>query len=181
MSTVLHPIQHSPQSEEPAEPAGQTSAHSSPLGKLVTQYLAVLSNERGSSPHTLRAYERELRSFVLYIIENLGQDTAPSAIEHTRIRAWLGSLYERGLSKASAARALAAVRSWFRWLARFGHVHQNAASLVATPKLREMDEHGAPRAGHPGQPGAHGFVAAPAPQPGDFVQQPGDRIRTLGP
>jgi hypothetical protein len=53
--------------------------------------------------------------------------------------------------------------------------------LVATPKLREMDEHGAPRAGHPGQPGAHGFVAAPAPQPGDFVQQPGDRIRTLGP
>jgi hypothetical protein len=41
--------------------------------------------------------------------------------------------------------------------------------LVATPKLREMDEHGAPRAGHPGQPGAYRFVAASAPQPGDFV------------
>jgi integrase/recombinase XerC len=107
----------------------------SPLGELVTQYLAVLANERGSSPHTLRAYERELRSFVAYILKAQGQGAAASAIEHTRIRAWLGSLYERGLSKASAARALAAVRSWFRWLARFGHVDQNVASLVATPKL----------------------------------------------
>jgi len=107
----------------------------STLGQLVTAYLSVLANERNSSPHTLRAYERELRSFVLWIAKNAGPDTAPAAIEHTQIRAWLGSLYDRGLSKASAARALAAVRSWFRWLARFGHVNQNVASLVATPKL----------------------------------------------
>ena len=121
--------------EQNLEGSAQASPEHSPLGKLVTAYLAVLANERGSSPHTLRAYERELRAFVAYIIENQGHDTQPSAIGHTRIRAWLGSLYERGLSKASAARALAAVRSWFRWLARFNHVSQNVASLVATPKL----------------------------------------------
>jgi len=135
---VLKPIRSTSKSEAPAESDNQStvmSAQSSPLGQLVTQYLAVLANERGSSPHTLRAYERELRAFVQYIVENLGHDTAPSAIEHTRIRAYLGSLYQRGLSKASAARALAAVRSWFRWLARFNHVSQNVASLVATPKL----------------------------------------------
>ena len=40
-----------------------------------------------------------------------------------------------GLSKASAARALAAIRSWFKWLARTGHIEQNAASLVSTPRL----------------------------------------------
>ena len=105
------------------------------LDNLVTAYLAVLANERNSSPHTLRAYERELRSFAQWIAQNSGPDTQPAAIEHTQIRAWLGTLYNRGLSKASAARALAAVRSWFRWLARFGHVNQNVASLVATPKL----------------------------------------------
>ncbi|HEY9126657.1 MAG TPA: tyrosine-type recombinase/integrase [Acidobacteriaceae bacterium] len=105
------------------------------LGRLVTEYLHMLANERGSSPHTLRAYERELRGFVGYIAEEMGVEVDPAAIEHTRIRAWLGSLYERGLSKASAARALAAVRSWFRWLARIGKVEQNVASLVATPKL----------------------------------------------
>jgi len=105
------------------------------LGALVTEYLHVLAYERGSSPHTLRAYERELRGFVAYMTALMGADVQPAAIEHTRIRAWLGSLYERGLSKASAARALAAVRSWFRWLARVGKVEQNVASLVATPKL----------------------------------------------
>jgi integrase/recombinase XerC len=115
--------------------AAQAVAEQTPLGQLVTAYLAILANERASSPHTLRAYERELRGFVAYIVKAQGHDTPASAIEHTRIRAYLGSLYERGLSKASAARALAAVRSWFRWLARFGHVNQNVASLVATPKL----------------------------------------------
>jgi integrase/recombinase XerC len=122
----------SPVLEEAVE---QSEQQESPLGKLVVEYLRVLANERGSSPHTLRAYERELRGFIDYIVEELGQEATLEAIDHTRIRAWLGSLYERGLSKASAARALAAVRSWFRWLARVGKVEQNVASLVATPKL----------------------------------------------
>jgi integrase/recombinase XerC len=43
-------------------------------------------------------------------------------------------LYERGLTKASAARALAAIRSWFKWLAKEGKVAQNPALLVSTPK-----------------------------------------------
>jgi integrase/recombinase XerC len=47
----------------------------------------------------------------------------------------LGLLYGRGLTKASAARALAAVRSWFKWLAKEGKVAQNPALLVSTPKL----------------------------------------------
>jgi integrase/recombinase XerC len=43
-------------------------------------------------------------------------------------------LYERGLTKSSAARALAAIRSWFKWLAKEGKVAQNPALLVSTPK-----------------------------------------------
>ncbi len=113
----------------------QAAIAASPLGELATAYIAVLANERGSSPHTLRAYERELHTFVAWIAKALGPETPASAIDHSHIRAWLGSLYQRGLSKASAARALAAVRSWFRWLARFGYVSQNVASLVATPRL----------------------------------------------
>ena len=120
---------------DPLTTTAETQAPSTSLSELVTTYLAVLANERGSSPHTLRAYERELRNFVAYIVKAQGASTTAAAIDHTRIRAWLGSLYDRGLSKASAARALAAVRSWFRWLARFNHVSQNVASLVATPRL----------------------------------------------
>ncbi len=106
-----------------------------PLSPLVDGYLSVLANERGSSEHTLRAYDRELHAFAAYIAECHASLQSAERIEHTHIRAYLGTLLERGLSKASTARALAAIRSWFKWLARAGHVQQNVASLVATPKL----------------------------------------------
>src|SRR4051812_9245176 len=115
--------------------AATATAPAPPLDKLVSEYLRVLANERAASAHTLRAYERELASFVSYIIERYGQENSPARIEHTHIRSYLGTLYERGLSKASTARALAAIRSWFKWLARTGRVEQNVASLVATPRL----------------------------------------------
>ncbi len=105
------------------------------LDKLVSDYLRVLANERAASAHTLRAYERELGSFASFIMERYGKEQTPERIEHTHIRAYLGTLYDRGLSKASTARALAAIRSWFKWLARTGRVEQNVASLVATPRL----------------------------------------------
>jgi len=107
----------------------------------VDAYLQVLANERGASAHTLRAYQRELHAFVAWIIAHIGGEASGSdgpsvdQIEHTHIRAYLGTLYERGLSKASAARALAAIRSWFKWLARTGHIELNAAALVTTPRL----------------------------------------------
>ena len=106
-----------------------------PISSLVDEYLRVLGNERGSSEHTLRAYRRELLGFAAYIAESHSRMSSVASIEHTHIRFYLGTLLERGLSKASTARALAAVRSWFRWLARSGHVEQNVASLVATPRL----------------------------------------------
>jgi integrase/recombinase XerC len=105
------------------------------LQALVDEYLRVLLNERGASVHTLRAYQRELSGFTAYISQRHGNELSVASIEHTEIRGFLSALYDRGLSKASAARALAAVRSWFKWLARAGYVEQNAASLVATPRL----------------------------------------------
>jgi integrase/recombinase XerC len=105
------------------------------LADLAAAYVAALRGERASSPHTLRAYQRELAAFSTYVSKALGPQAQPGQIAHTLIRSYLASLYARGLSKASAARALAAIRSWFRWLAAGGHVEQNAAALVSTPRL----------------------------------------------
>jgi integrase/recombinase XerC len=102
---------------------------------LTERFLSVLATQRGSSEHTLRAYAREIRSFAGYLAEVLGADARIQAVEHTHIRSYLAVLYERGLTKASAARALAAIRSWFRWLAKERLVEQNPALLVSTPKL----------------------------------------------
>ena len=114
--------------------ATAAAAAAGPLDALVTGYLQMLRSERGASAHTLRAYERELRNFAAWAAER-DNSMSVDRIEHTHIRAYLGALYERGLSRASAARALAAIRSWFKWLARTGYIEQNAAALVSTPRL----------------------------------------------
>ncbi|HEV2576494.1 MAG TPA: tyrosine-type recombinase/integrase [Acidobacteriaceae bacterium] len=103
--------------------------------ELAGKFLAMLREERGASEHTLRAYGREVRGFAEYLGETLGEDGDVRKVEHTHIRAYLAVLFDRGLTKASVARALAAVRSWFKWLARSGYVESNPASLVSTPKL----------------------------------------------
>jgi integrase/recombinase XerC len=101
----------------------------------VEEFLAMLAAERNASPHTVRAYARELRGFADFLAKQYGARLAIAKIEHPQIRAYLGELYTRGLGKASVARALAAIRSWFKWLARQGVVEQSPAALVSTPKL----------------------------------------------
>jgi integrase/recombinase XerC len=102
---------------------------------LAERFLSMIENERGASEHTVRAYRREVRNFAEYLTEAVGSEGRIVQVEHLHIRAYLGVLYERGLTKASAARALAAVRSWFKWMAKEGVVQQNPALLVSTPKL----------------------------------------------
>lgn len=101
----------------------------------VEDFLSTLAYERTGSPHTQRAYSRELHSFAEFAVAKFGAEFPIQKIEHQHIRAYLNELYQRGLSKASVARALAAIRSWFKWLARQGDVEQSPAVLVSTPKL----------------------------------------------
>ena len=86
--------------------------------------------ERNASSHTIKAYTGDLDSFAAYI-----GSCEWKVIDHIAIRGFLSHLYDKGLSKTSVARALAAVRSLYRWLAQEGVVEQNPAKLVSTPRL----------------------------------------------
>ncbi len=99
------------------------------IEKTVAKFLRSL-RERNASAHTLRAYGNDLAQFAAY-----AGDADLRSLDHVRIRGFLSHLYERGLSKTSVARALAALRSLYRWLAREGLADQNPAALVSTPKL----------------------------------------------
>ncbi len=102
----------------------------SAVQKGIEQFLKSLQ-EKNSSPHTLKAYSNDLARFSLF----LGDGAKWRDIDHVRIRSFLSHLYERGLSKTSVARSLAALRSLYKWLGREGMVEQNPAALVSTPKL----------------------------------------------
>jgi integrase/recombinase XerC len=99
------------------------------VGKAVGDFVRHL-RERNASPHTVKAYSRDLARFAAYAGSRGWRE-----IDHIAVRGFLSQLYEKGLSKTSVARALAAARSLYRWLAREGVVEQNPAKLVATPKL----------------------------------------------
>src|SRR6267154_2325045 len=99
--------------------------------KAVADFLRHL-RERNASPHTIKAYSGDLANFAAY-----SGSRGWKQIDHIAIRGFLSQLYEKGLGKTSVARALAAVRSLYRWLAREGIVEQNPAKLVATPKRPE--------------------------------------------
>ena len=115
--------------------SNQKRVRGTTFSDLAEKFLAMLREERGASEHTLRAYGREVRGFAEYLGETLGEGADIKSVEHTHIRSYLAVLFDRGLTKASVARALAAVRSWFKWLARSGFVESNPALLVSTPKL----------------------------------------------
>jgi integrase/recombinase XerC len=97
----------------------------------IRKFLESLRAERNASAHTLRAYGNELARFAEY----LGPELRWKDVDHVTIRGFLSHLHGCGLSKVSVARALAAVRSLYKWLAREGVVQQNPAKLVATPRL----------------------------------------------
>ena len=99
------------------------------IEKAVDRFLRTLA-QRNVSKHTLKGYAADLDRFA----EHVGQRPWRT-IDHLTIREFLSHLYDHGLSKISVARALAAVRSLYRWLGREGIVEQNPAALVSTPRL----------------------------------------------
>jgi integrase/recombinase XerC len=105
-------------------------AHKRTTVELATDEFLRHLRERNSSAHTIKAYASDLDVFAAYI----GARDWKS-INHIAIRGFLSHLYDKGLSKTSVARALAAVRSLYRWLAQEGVVEQNPAKLVSTPRL----------------------------------------------
>ena len=101
----------------------------------VDEYLTHLEKERNVSPNTLKAYARDCTEFIAYLNEYYGG--APwgwQGVDRLAMRGFLARLTRRGLAKRSVARALAAVRGLYRFLANNEIVDANPARAVGTPK-----------------------------------------------
>ena len=101
-------------------------------GELIKKFLRHMELEKGASPHTLRAYEREIGSFFAE-----WKFSAPEEVKFPDIRAHIASLSARGLEKSSVSRSLSALRAFFRFLNREGYMNSNPAKVVASPKLEK--------------------------------------------
>ncbi len=96
-------------------------------------FSAYLRDERRVSPHTLRAYEREVAAFVEFCQRELTVGR-PGDVTRAALRAFLAHLHLRRLGRASVQRALAAVRTYFRFLLRENLVSSNPARSLTGPR-----------------------------------------------
>src|SRR5437667_2676472 len=117
------------------------------LDQLRNSFLDHLRYERNVSAHTWRNYESDMQQFINYLspakpergksaTKRSAQPPGPDIkqIDHITIREWLSSLHSDHKKKASIARKLAAIRTFFQFLVREGLIESNPAKLVATPR-----------------------------------------------
>jgi integrase/recombinase XerC len=106
----------------------------------VEAFLEHLALNENASDNTVRAYESDLAQFVAFLAQQLNRrrgDVTPQDVDRGRIRGFLTDLHKRGNSRSSAARKLAAIRAFGRFLRREGLVDSDPAALVGTPKREQ--------------------------------------------
>jgi len=109
-----------------------------PLPEHVAGFLEYIEKERNDSPNTVIAYRRDLAAFVEFLSGYYGAEGwSWSGLDRLAIRGFMGHLTRRGLSKRSVARALSAVRSFYRYLHQSEDVEANPARGVSTPKVEK--------------------------------------------
>jgi integrase/recombinase XerC len=100
-------------------------------------FLKFLALNRNLSKHTVRAYDSDVWQFLQHVASDAGvkpRDLQPTALNRTVIRSFLGTLHARGQTRSTAARKLAAIRTFVRYLRREELIEGDPGSLVGTPK-----------------------------------------------
>ncbi len=103
-------------------------------------FLEYLRFNENASEHTVRAYESDLSQFVTFLAARAGQsrsDLTMADFDHLKIREFLADLHKKGNTRSSAARKLAAIRTFSRYLRREGFIEGDPAALVGTPKREQ--------------------------------------------
>ena len=104
---------------------------------LVAEFLEHLEKERQVSPHTVTAYRRDLDGFVEFCGRHYGGEWSWESVDRLGMRGFLGELQRRGLAKRSAARALSAVRTFYRYLQAHHGFGVNPARGTRIPRLEK--------------------------------------------
>jgi len=108
---------------------------------LIHQFIHYLSAEKNASPHTCRAYEKDLEEFENFlkssgIYLSAMQDIEMEKVDRLAIRRYLSFLHRKN-KKSSIARKISTLRSFFKYLVREQLATSNPAKSVSTPKVEK--------------------------------------------
>ncbi len=101
---------------------------------LQEEFLKELQFDKRYSPNTLVAYKKDLAQFVQYMNELVG-DFEFKEVDRKQIRSWVVLLMKSGVMPTTVRRKLATLKSFYKFLMKYGHVVSSPAQLVAVPKI----------------------------------------------
>ena len=101
----------------------------------IAEFIAFLAKERNDSPHTVKAYERDVGAFATFCESYYGGPWTWAGVDRLAVRGFLAAEQQRGLAKRSVARALSALRTFYRFLNATRGLEVNPARAARTPKL----------------------------------------------
>jgi len=105
------------------------------MKEYIDRFIDYLRYERNVSPETIVEYRRDTRQFAEFLAPAGTVPPPLSEVDHRVVREYVGWMYDQRLEKASVARRLASLRTFFKFCVREKWCSQNPAKLVATPKL----------------------------------------------
>jgi len=103
------------------------------MQEIFNRYITHLEAERNASPYTVRNYKADLLDFFYFLKEK--KVTTLNEVDRHVLRDYLAHLVGRGIVKASIARKLSAIRSFYRYLVREKIIEANPIKTVSSPKL----------------------------------------------
>jgi integrase/recombinase XerC len=106
---------------------------------LRKRWLDSLAHEKRASPHTLRAYGDDVARFLGFTVNHIGgavSEKTLAKLTTADIRAFITHRRAEGLGAGGVQRALAAIRSFYKFLAREGVLENAAPKAVKTPRIR---------------------------------------------
>lgn len=109
------------------------------LSALLAQWVEWLQDARKMSPHTVAAYEADIRQFLAFQKAHQGKEISVDDLTTLAVRdfrAWLACRSEEQYEHRSTARALSVIRSFFRFLAKRGYPSNTALPNIRSPRIK---------------------------------------------
>lgn len=105
----------------------------SALSEAIDDYVRAVELERGSSPHTVRAYRGDLETLAAFV-EARGAEPHPELLDLELLREWVWQQNAAGLGASTLARRTSTVRGFTAWLARTGRARADAGVRLRAPR-----------------------------------------------
>ena len=114
-----------------------TESEPQPVTDHLKSFLRFIELNRNASEHTVRAYDSDLSQLLAHVAGEAGlkhSELTAAHVDRAALRSFLAALHREGHSRATAARKLAAARTFLRYLRREAVIDDDPGALVATPK-----------------------------------------------